>query len=145
MKTGVSANMKRFNHLTGEISAVYHMASRRLGLSDSAARILYTLCEAGGSCLLTDICRLTGLSKQTVNSAIRALERQGAVLLEPVDARSKKAALTAQGAAFAEKTVGRLMKAENEIFDAWSREEVQQYLALTERYLNALSKKTEAM
>lgn len=144
MKTAVSQDMKRFNHLIGESSAVYHTASLKLGLSDSVMQILYTICDFGESCLLTDICRLTGLTKQTVNSAIRNLERDGIVCLEPVNSKSKKVKLTEQGLLFAEKTAVRLIKAENEIFDSWSKEEVIQYLALTERYLVALKEKTES-
>ena len=144
MKTAVSQTMKRFNHLTGEISAVYHAASWKLGLADSVSQILYTLSECGDSCLLTDVCRLTGLSKQTVNSAIRNLERDGIVRLEPVNAKSKRVSLTREGALFAEKTVGKIIRAENEIFDSWKSEEISTYLALTERFLNALAEKTEA-
>jgi DNA-binding MarR family transcriptional regulator len=137
--------MMRFNHLAGEISAAYHTASRRLGLSDSVSQILYTLCESGGSCQLTDICHMTGLSKQTVNSSIRGLEKDGTVRLEAIDAKSKKVVLTKQGDIFAEKTAGRLIKAENEILDSWSREEIRLYLELTERFLNTFKEKTEEL
>ena len=144
MNTTVSQDMKRFNHLIGESNAAYHTASLKLGLSDSVMQILYTICNFGESCLLTDICRLTGLSKQTVNSAIRNLERDDIVCLEPVNSKSKKVKLTEQGLLFAEKTAVRLIKAENEIFDSWSKEEVMQYLSLTERYLVAFKEKTES-
>ena len=36
-------DMKRFNHLISEIDAVYHEAALKLGLSDSAMLILYTV------------------------------------------------------------------------------------------------------
>jgi DNA-binding MarR family transcriptional regulator len=145
MKATVSQSMKRFNHLTGEIGAVYHMASLRLGLSDSVMQILYTICDSGESCLLRDICRLTGLTKQTVNSAIRNLERDGIVCLEAVNSKSKRVKLTQQGMYMVDKTTVRLINAENEIFDSWSDEDVKQYLFLTERYLNALKEKVEAL
>lgn len=145
MKTTVSQNIKRFNHLTGEIGAVYHTASLKLGLSDSIMQILYTICDIGESCLLTDICRLTGMTKQTVNSSIRNLERDGIVCLEAVNSKSKKVLLTEKGAIFAEKTAVKIIKAENEIFDSWSDEEVKQYLLLTEKYLVALNEKIESL
>ena len=49
MKSYSSNEMKRFNHLLEEIDAVYHEMSRRLGLSDSAMIILYTICDLGGT------------------------------------------------------------------------------------------------
>lgn len=145
MKTIISQSMRRFNHLTGEISAAYHAASLKLGLSDSVMQVLYTICDSGDSCLLSDICRLTGLPKQTVNSAIRNLERDGIVCLEAVNSKFKRVLLTERGLAYTETTVAKIIKAENEIFDAWSGEEVNQYLLLTERYRNALIEKTEAL
>ena len=145
MKTAISQSMKRFNHLTGEIGAVYHAAALKLGLSDSVMQILYTICDCGDSCLLADICRLTGMAKQTVNSAIRNLERDGIVRLEAVNSKSKRVLLTKQGLAYTENTVDKIIRVENEKFDAWSDEEVNQYLLLTERYKNALIEKTEAL
>ena len=78
-----SASLKRLNHLQCEMSAVYHEMSHLCGLSDSTMQILYTICNFGEeSCLLRDICRLTGLPKQTINSALRKLEDEDIVFLE---------------------------------------------------------------
>ena len=145
MKTIVSQNMRRFNHLTGEIGAVYHAAALKLGLTDSVMQILYTIYDSGESCMLSDICRLTGMAKQTVNSAIRKLEREGIICLEAVNSKAKKVLLTGRGLVYTENTVAKIIKAENEIFDSWSRDEVDQYLLLTERYRNSLIEKTEAL
>ena len=53
--------LKRFNLLVSEIDVVYHDAALKMGLSDSAFLILYTVCWCGGECLLSDI--TTGASK----------------------------------------------------------------------------------
>lgn len=71
------AQLKRYNHLLGELEAVYHDLSYQLGMSDSVSKILYTLCCEGGPCRISDICLCSGLSKQTVNSALRKLEAPG--------------------------------------------------------------------
>ena len=90
MKTHISIEMKRFNHLIGEIDAVYHDMALKLGLSDSAMRILYTICNNGESCLLQEICHLSGISKQTINSAIRKLEADEIVYLEQISGKNKR-------------------------------------------------------
>ena len=41
--TQQSKQLRRFNRLVGETDAVYHELANRLGLSDSAFQILYTL------------------------------------------------------------------------------------------------------
>ena len=143
MRYGPSKEMRRYNHLLGEIDGVYHEMSLKLGLSDSAMIVLYTICDSGSSCLLRDICRYSGLSKQTVNSALRKLEVEGVVYLEPVSARSKCVFLTEAGQALAAETAGKIIRIENDIFDSWPREDVEQYLELTERFLLALRKKAE--
>lgn len=141
MGHGSSKEMRRYNHLVGEIDGVYHEMSLKLGLSDSAMIVLYTICDSGSSCPLRDICRRSGLSKQTVNSALRRLEAAGAVFLESVSARNKNVCLTESGQVLAEKTAERIIRIENDIFDAWPREDVERYLELTARYLFALREK----
>ena len=139
----ISKDMKRFNHLIGEIDAVYHEIAWKLGLSDSVFEILYTICNYGDSCMLKDIGRNCGLSKQTINSALRKLEKEGIVYLEAVDSRHKKVCLTEAGKSLAGRTAGAVIEAENEILASWSKEEVETYIALTRRYLLALQNKAK--
>lgn len=80
--TQQSKQLRRFNRLVGETDAVYHELANRLGLSDSAFQILYTLQSEDGACPLRDICAFSGLTKQTVNSALRKLEAEGRVTTE---------------------------------------------------------------
>lgn len=137
--------MKRYNYLLGEMEAAYHGMSLRLGLSDSASMILYAICEEGESRLLSDIRRLSGLSKQTVNSSIRKLEAEGILYLEKADSKSKKVCLTAEGKALAERTVLRIQQAENNILASWPRQDVEKYLELTENFLAALREEAAKM
>ena len=116
MKTFISNEMKRYNHLIGEIDAVYHEISFNLGLSDSAMKILYTICDNGDSCLLQEISRRSGVSKQTINSAIRKLEKEGIVYLKSVGPKNKDVCLTDEGKKMARRTAVRLIEIENDIF-----------------------------
>lgn len=143
MKNYVSKEMKRCNYLIGEIDAVYHEMALNLGLSDSAMRILYAICDSGESCLLQEICRRSGVSKQTINSAIRKLEAEGIVYLEPAGGKSKNVCLTKEGKRLAEQTVIRIMEAENDILASWAKEDVDKYLGLTEEFLTAIREKAK--
>ena len=130
--------LKRVNYLLSEINAVYREASSALGISDSVMQILYTICNYGDSCLLGDILRMTGLPKQTVNSALRKLEGEGIVYLRSAEKKKKSVHLTEQGKSLASTTVLRLMEMENAVFDSWTAEERQSYLRLNQKYLNQL-------
>jgi len=129
----VNTQMKHFNLLLSEIDAAYHDAALKLGLSDSAMLILYTICWCDGECLLSDI--TSGASKQTINSALRKLEADNLVCLEAFGGRKKKVRLTEEGNQFVRNTVLRLIEVENAIFDIWSDEEKNTYIELTRRYL----------
>lgn len=137
-----SNEMKRFNCLLGETEAAYHEAFLKLGLSDSAMNILYVICDQGESCLLQEICRRSGLSKQTVNSAIRKLEGEGVLYLEQAGAKAKRVFLTERGKELAGKTALRIIQIENAIVASWPKEDVETYLKLTERYLTDFKKQT---
>jgi len=136
-------NRKRYSYLTSELDAAYHEAARRLGVSDSAMRVLYTICLRGGACPLGDIVRLSGISKQTINSALRKLEEGGAV--ETVGGKRKQVYLTAGGKQLARNTALRVLKLEDEIFAAWPEAEVTRYVALTEKFLSDFKDKLKGL
>lgn len=143
MKICASNEIKRFNHLISETDALYHEIALKLGLTDSALQILYTVCNNGECCPLQEICRISGISKQTINSSLRKLEADKIVYLEQISGKSKNVCLTEKGKVLAESTVAKLIKAENEVFSSWSKEDSDKYLELTELYLTELRKKSE--
>ena len=71
------SRLRRLNHLFAQIDVIYHEAALHMGLSDSAMMVLYTLCIEGGSCLIGKIISQSNISKQTLNSALRMLEKEG--------------------------------------------------------------------
>ena len=141
MEGYTTKEMQRVNYLQSEMNAAYHEAAVKLGMSDSTVQILYAVCNSGDSCLLSDICKMMGTSKQTINSALRKLEGEGLVYLEFSGGRKKRVRLTDRGRELAEGTVVRLIEAENSILEDWSREEVEQYLRLSRKYLESLREK----
>lgn len=142
-KNAAALKMNRINHLTEEIDQLYHIAAFKLKLSDSALAILYTLRVEGGECSITDICFTTGISKQTINSALRKLEREEIIILKAIDAKKKTVLLTQKGKALAEETADRLIKAENSAISGWSEEEVKEYLRLLQKFLTSFKKEVD--
>ena len=137
--------MQRFNYLAHEIDAAYHDAAQKMGFSDSAMMILYAVCTNGTECPLQEITDRSGVSKQTINSALRKLEAEGIVTLAGLGqaGRKKKVCLTDDGKAAVQNTLLRMIQIENEILGAWSAQEQAQYLDLTQRYLTAFRTRTE--
>ena len=125
----------RINYLTSEMDAVYHRASLKLGISDSVSLILYTIYDAGGSCLLSEIYKKSGISKQTVNSALKKLEAEGYLTLSAgADQRSKRVCLTEKGERFVKAHVDRVPEAEAAALGAMTAAERDALIRLTGRY-----------
>lgn len=137
--------MERINYLMYEFDAVYHEASLKFGISDSVLAILYTICNLGDNCFLSDITKYSGISKQTINSALRKMEREELVRLEAYNGRRKVIYLTEHGKALAERTVMRLIAQENVMFDSWSTEDKEKLLELMQRYIHDLKEKVEEL
>ncbi len=136
----MQSNLKRYNDLVGNLDAVYDEASKRLGAPGSVMHILYTIQFFGDGCPQSEVYKLFGVSRQTVNSAIHKLSKEGYLSLKPGKGRSTLMYLTENGKALAEKTAGKLIAIENAVFEGWDKAQVESYLALTEKYLNDLKK-----
>lgn len=137
--------VKRYNYVMNEINAIYHDTAMRMGISNSAQSILYVICENGDRCLQSEIYKQTGISRQTINSAIRRLEKDGIVYLEQGQGRNTIVCLTDAGKEVADQKARSIIRIEDEIFDEWTEEESRIYQELTERYRNSLKKKLDAL
>lgn len=143
MFEGLKDKICRINCMTEEIDSLYHQAAVKLGVSDSVLFVLYMTYINDGQCLLYDICRLSGISKQTINSAIRKLEYEDILYLEKQDGKSKMVHLTEKGKVYAGQTAAKLYEAEYNAFRDWSVEEINLYLRLIEKQHASLRKQIE--
>ena len=134
-----------YTYLSGEINALYHEAAVKTGISDSVQNILYVICGKGTQCLQSEISKLTGISRQTINSAVRKLERDGIVRLEQGKGRNTVVCLTEEGKRFAAEKISPLFEIEEKIWGEWTAEERQQYLRLTKKYRDALERHLKTM
>ncbi len=131
-----SSDLNRFNALVSEIDAIYHLFAQQMGVSDSVQHILYVLCAQGEGCTQADICRVGAMSKQTIHSAIRGMERDGLLILTEGVGRSRAIFLTDAGRRLMERVAHPLIEAENSIFAGWTAAERESYLRLTRRYVD---------
>ena len=136
---------QQYTYLAGEINALYHEAAVKAGISDSIQNILYVIYEKGGNCLQSEISKLTGISRQTIHSALHKLEKDGIVRIEAGQGRNTIVRLTEAGKAFAQEKVYPLFEIEQNIWNEWTAEERQNYLKLTQKYRDALKRHLQAI
>lgn len=141
----MNQNLGQFNYCSVELEAIYHEAAMKLGLSDSNALILYALYNNNGQCALYDLVSYTGVSKQTMNSALRKLESEGIVGSESLDGRKKTLFLTDAGKVLAEQTVAKIVQIEEEIFHSWPAEECEQFFSLMQKYIDQFRSSTKKL
>lgn len=145
METKICNRIHRINYLNAELDALYHHASLKLGLTDSASIVLYTIYDNGENCLLSDIYKQSGISKQTVNSAIRNLEKKHVIYLEQHSGRAKKVVLTDAGKEYVKKTTARLFDAEDAAFATWTEEEINAHIGFMEKYIHSFRYQVEKL
>lgn len=134
----ISNPLKEFNRIYKKTNEIYHDIALRLGLSDSAFDILYSISELGDGCLQKDICNATCIPKQTIHSSIRQMEKSGYLTLSSGKGRSMHITLTDLGKSLLERTIYPVMQMEGEAFHCMTEEECQQMLALFGKYIQAL-------
>ena len=141
----ISEQIHKLNYLTSDLDGLYHQASLQIGVADSVMRVLYAIYDNGDGCPLQTICRQSGFSKQTVNSALRKLEGYGILYLAPFRGKHKKVMLTEKGKACLEQTAERIFAAECRAYADWTVSEMEEYLRLTEKFVASFRKQVQAM
>lgn len=137
--------LEMFNFLYKEMDDMYHDIAIRLGLSDSAFNILYTICALGDGCLQKDICNATYISKQTVNSSIKKLEQAHILTLTSGKGRDMHLHLTEAGKELVTEKIFPVIEMENRTFSELPSKERQLLLDLTEKYVRQLRKNTDGL
>ncbi len=131
-----------FLSISSEIDKAYHKAAIRLGLSDTQMYVLYFLSQKEYS--QKQICELSGISKQTVNSAIKEMIAKG--YIAPLKGeKNESITLTKDGEKVVEDKVSRLIRAENNVISKWSDEERTYMVNLNRKFLKAFLTEIESL
>ena len=123
-----------------EQNQLYRDVATSFGISESASSILYAIFLAGEKGISQrDICMQMCIGKQTVNSSIHKLEREGVVVLESGPGRRGLLShLTPVGLELAERTIVPMIEAELAALREFDDRELELALLLGRRYTDAL-------
>lgn len=123
-----------------EQNQLYRDVVTSFGISESAFSILYAIFLAGEKGISQrDICVQMCIGKQTVNSSIHKLEREGVVVLKSGPGRRGLLAhLTPVGLELAERTIVPMIEAELAALREFDDRELELALLLGRRYTDAL-------
>lgn len=135
--------LKTYNQIYKEMDIVYHGYAKSCGLSDMAYWILYSMAESDEYFTQRDFCREWFFAPQTVNSALKDLEKKDIIFLEAVPENKKNKLIkpTENGKKFINNVILPLIKTECESFETLSKEECELMLSITKKYISVLKAK----
>lgn len=144
MKIHQENEVQQFNRLYKELDDIYHEIALAIGVSDSALAVLYVVCTLGDGCQQRDICREAYVSKQTISSSVRNLEKSGFLYLEK-RGRDKHICLTEKGRAFVEQKIRPVIEMENMAFLEMEPDERAEFIRLSQKYVDLFGKKEKEL
>ncbi|MDR1467653.1 MAG: MarR family transcriptional regulator [Spirochaetaceae bacterium] len=120
-----------------EMDALYSRFAKLSGISDTAFWILYCIRESKENITQKTIREQWSISKQTVHSALKELEKKRILSLRDSesDKRSKRIFLTEEGRRFSEKYLDLVCGAEDGAFKKMSDSERDALLRCSKKYL----------
>ena len=139
--------IKQIDQQRKELDSIYHGVAVKYGLSDTALWVLYLVSEDGGDLTQQDLCRQNCFPKQTINTAVNALAKNGLLERIPIQGtrNHKQLRLTAAGQELANRTTQKLKIAEETAYGRFTAAELQAYLNITRRLTAHLREETEKL
>lgn len=142
MDKAIVTQLAAFNQAYKEMEEIYHNYAKAHGLSDCAFWVLYSMWENEDIYPQRRLCEEWFYTPQTVNSALKSLEKQGLIELVfmPGNRKNKQIVFTFEGRKLAERVIEPLMQAENNSFCGLNEQERETLLAATQKHIQLLRK-----
>lgn len=140
MSSKINQDWKAICKYMNDLEWQYHLLAKYYGLSDSSFWVLYELYENKEGCTQKDLCDDWALNKQTINSAVKGLIKDGYVVLEDSEdsKKTKMLRLTEEGRNIAKNTVGKAMNLEKRAFKNINENEMTKVVRFFEKQTLAL-------
>lgn len=143
MKFEQHSVLQEFDRLYHLIDELYHEICVKQKLSDSAYAILQAVLILGNGCTQTQVYKYTCLNKQTVNSSVKKLRRDGWIDFQAGGGRERNIYLTGKGETIVKERILPIEQAESEVFDEMTPEEQREMLRLIRKYYDTFRSKVE--
>lgn len=146
MDTNIKEELSLLNKLYKEQQDIYHSYSSKIGIPETVFWILYCIYTFEQPCTQQDLCAEMLITKQTVNSAVKNLEKNGVLVLrkaEETSSKKKYLELTGKGLKFCRESIEPLLMAEEQAFTKMTDRERKSFLTLTKKQNDLLKEHVE--
>lgn len=126
---------------------LYHRLSLYYGMADSHFWVLYSLYSGGRPCTPKELAEAWSLPKQTVHSALKALQKDGYIRMQRSEENGKNRLifLTEEGMRLAARVIEPVIAAEERTFSRLEEEEQRQLIGLMQKYNQVLRNEIEGL
>ncbi len=144
MQNKLHTQLQEYYSIWKQTDAIYKKLARRSKLSESGYWVLYAIYEMSNHCTQKDICDQWSMSKQTVNSALKEIEKNGFIILKESenDRRSKIIEITQSGYNFSCEFIETVFQAEEQTWKRMTKEERAGMLQYSKKYLDLFKEET---
>lgn len=135
MQEQITQQLASLNQNDKILNELYHNYAASVRLSDTAFWIFYIAWTQGDGCTQKELCEAWAYSRQTVNTALKNLEKQGYIKLAFTEGnrKSKQILFTGRGKEFARKIILPLLEAERVSFGLLSEQERNDLILLSQK------------
>ena len=140
MKTEINAMFSRMGKQESQFEALYRSIASSFGISTCEMWIYYFLLIEQDGVTQQTICSQMSFKKQTVNSAVAKLVKEGMLTLTAMNEnnKSKTLSLTPNGTECANNTVNSLLNAELKAAQKFGKRKLNSLCMLRDEYLDVL-------
>lgn len=127
--------MEAINSIFKSIDNLYYECARNSGMSEAAFYIMMAVHTEDAECTQADICEKWAMSRQTVNSALKKLEKDGYLTLVPAESGKKKVIhLTEKGLAYATEHIDPIYANQDLAWASLTPEKQELFLSIFQEY-----------
>lgn len=140
MKDFINGPLAEYNQLYKEMDEIYHLYAKKHGVSDTVLWLMYSLYLNDAENTQREICSAWHYPPQTINSALKRMEKQGLILMDavPGNQKNKLIKLSEKGREMIEKAIAPLVEAEQKAFRGLNTNEKTALFSLTRKYTQLL-------
>ncbi len=145
MTQELHCQLQEYFSIWKQTDAVYKKLAQRSNLSESGYWVFYAIYEMNDHITQKDICDQWSMSKQTVNSALKEIEKAGFITLKKSerDKRSKIIELTESGQNYANEFIAIVFQFEERTWKRMTEDERKSLILSSQKYLDLFRKETE--
>lgn len=136
MEFEINERLKQLNGMLCEIDSLYQALLAAKSVSDSEFVVMIAILSLGEGCLQKDIAETSYMSKKTINSTIKKLEKEGFIELKAGKYPNMHIYMTKRGIEHVKNSVIPIIEVEERVLNSMSEDEFERLITGSSKYIS---------